>query len=214
MNTRIVIVGAGGFGRELLAWLHGSPRYLSAATVSEIVFVDDRQDASDLPGPIISDVAGYVPHASDQVLCAIGEPGTRDQVVHSLSARAARFATFVDDRVILGERVTIGQGAVLCPGVVVTSDVCIGAHALININASLGHDVRVEDFVTVSPGCNLMGGVVVRKHAYIGAGSTVIPGKTVGARSMVGAGSVVVRSVPPDVTAFGNPSSVIKEVAK
>lgn len=209
MSARIVIAGAGGFGRELYAWIKGSPRYVDEREVSEIVFIDDAVPEVEVPAPVLGTVDEYPPHADDLVLCAIGIPSVRRRVVESLARRGAVFSTFIDDRAVIGSNVSIGKGSIVCPGSVITSDIELGEQVHVNINCSIGHDVRVGDFATMSPACNLMGGVIVEDDVFMGVGATVIPRKRLGARSVIGAGSVVVKNVPSDVTSFGNPSRTI-----
>lgn len=210
MSARIVIAGAGGFGREIHGWLDASPHFLELNSISEIVFIDDSNPEVPVDAPIVSTIVDFAPRASDLVICAIGDPSARRTVVDLLEGRGAIFVTFVDDRAVLGANVTLGSGTLICPGVVVTSNVNFGRHVHVNINCSIGHDVNVRDYVTLSPSCNLMGGVSVSEHAFIGTAVTILPKKSVGERALVGAGSVVVKDIPPDVTSFGNPSVTIR----
>jgi len=207
MGSRIVIAGAGGFGREVHAWLDSSPRFREENAVDEIVFINDGDPEVPVPARVVSRIDEFVPQPNDLVLCAIGVPASRRAVVQKLSDKGAAFATFVHDRAILGANVTIGEGSVVCPGVIITTDIRIGEQVHVNINSSIGHDVTIGDYVTLSPACNLMGGVNVAGDVFFGTAVTVIPGRTIGARSVVGAGSVVVKNVPADVTSFGNPST-------
>ena len=204
--SRIVIVGAGGFGREIFAWLRSSPRFLQRENVDNIVYIDDRQDSTGLPAPCVSSVEAYTPSDSDKFICAIGAPHVRRAVVEKIETRSGKFVPFIHDSVVMGLNVVAKTGLVVCPNVIISSDIQIGAHVHINSNCTIGHDVVIDDFATLSPSCNLTGGVVVKKDAFLGTAVTVIPEKKIGAGSLVGAGSVVLRDVPPGVTSFGNPS--------
>lgn len=210
-QNRLVIVGAGGFGRELHAWVVGSPCFRSKFAIDEVIFVDDNLNKQDLPAPVIESVGRYLPASSDFVLCALGDPAARRSVTEDLLARGARFATFVHDSAILGMNVRLGAGVVVCPHTILTADVVVGEHAQINANCVIGHDVVIGDFVTLSPSCNLTGGVHVQAGAFLGTAVTVIPGKTIGSNATVGAGSVVLRSVKPGTVAFGNPCRQVGE---
>lgn len=211
MSTRVVIAGAGGFGREIHAWLNGSPRFMEVESITDIVYIDDAQPEVPVPAPIICTLAAYVPAPGDALLCAIGIPSIRRAVVESLRERGARFLTFRDDRAIVGANVTMGEGCVVCPGAVITTNVELGLHVHVNINCSIGHDARIGDYTTLSPACNLMGGVTAESEVFFGTAATVIPRKSIGEKSIVGAGSVVVKNVPPNVTTFGNPSVIIRK---
>jgi sugar O-acyltransferase (sialic acid O-acetyltransferase NeuD family) len=195
----------------LHAWINGSPRYIDEQDVSDIVFIDDAVPEVEVPAPVLATVYEYLPLAEDVVLCAVGIPRVRRQVVETLTQRGAVFSTFIDDRAVIGSNVSIGKGSIVCPGSVITSDIELGEQVHININCSIGHDVRIGDFATMSPACSLMGGVIVEDDVFMGVGATVIPRKRLVARSVVGAGSVVVKNVPSDVTSFGNPSRTISK---
>ena len=209
MKKRLVIVGAGGFGREVHSWVNTSPRWRSRAGISEVVFVDDEASKVPMRAPIISTVRDYSPGERNVVICAIGAPGVRRAVVEVLTSKGAQMAIFVHDRAVLGDNVVVGIGTVVCPDVLVSCDVQIGAYVHINTGCSIGHDVTIGDYVTLSSTCNLTGNVAVEDDAFLATAVSVIPGKRIGAGSLVGAGSVVLKNVPAGVTVFGNPSTIV-----
>ena len=212
MNKRIVIAGAGGFGREVHSWLVTSPHYCATESIEEIVFINDVAPAVDLPAPVVSTVSDFYPDPNDLVICAIGSPADRQEMTSTLTSRGAVFATFVHDSTVIGNNVTLGEGTVICPGVILTTDITVGRHVHININSSVGHDVRVHDFVTISPSCNLMGGATVMHNAFLGTATTMVPGTTIHQNTVIGAGSVVVKDIEAEVVAFGNPCLVSRRI--
>ncbi|WP_372342981.1 acetyltransferase [Paeniglutamicibacter sp. ZC-3] len=204
-RKRLVIAGAGGFGRELHAWVVTSPKFVSLVGVQSVVFIDDELNRTGLPAPVVSTIFDYSPEPDDLVLCAIGSPDVRRKVTVELLAKNAQFATFVHDSTVTGHDVELGTGVIICPNTVLTSNVSIGEHTQINAGCVVGHDVVVRSFVTISPSCNLTGGVSIDSGVFLGTAVTVIPGKTVGENAVIGAGSVVVKTVSPNSTNFGNP---------
>ena len=206
MNTRVVIAGAGGFGRELHSALTTSPLYLSRQRVAEVVYIDDRTPTVPVRGDVISSVGDYAPQERDIVLLAIGAPAVRRRVVAMLQSRGARFGTFVHDQALIGEGVELDEGVIICGGVLATSDVKVGAFAQINVNCSIGHDVVIGEYSTLSANCDLTGGVIVGSDAFLGTAVTIAPGKKIGDGAAVGIGSVVIRNVRPHTTVFGNPA--------
>lgn len=209
MKRRLVIVGAGGFGREVHSWVNTSPEWIAKTEIASIVFVDDRLPQIPVHAPVISTLQDYVPDATDLVVCAIGSPVVRRKVVEMLNAKNAQIVSFVHDRAIVGHNVVMGVGVVVCPNALLSSDVRIGEHVHINTGCAIGHDVVVGDFVTLSGGCQLTGNVSVESDVFLSVAVSVIPGKRIGAGSLVGAGSVVLKDVPVGVTVFGNPSVII-----
>jgi sugar O-acyltransferase (sialic acid O-acetyltransferase NeuD family) len=210
VETRIVIAGAGGFGREVHSWLTTSPRFLEQNHVTEIAFVSDVSPVRPVPAPIISTIVDFVPREADFLICAVGSPAGRRTVVDALSAHNAKFATFVHDTAVIGRDVSLHEGDVICPGVILTTDIDVGRHVHININCSIGHDVKIGDFVTLSPACNLMGGVTVESDVFFGTAATVVPGRVVSQSTSIGAGSLVIKDIESFVTAYGNPCVVVR----
>jgi acetyltransferase-like isoleucine patch superfamily enzyme len=100
---------------------------------------------------------------------------------------------------------------VITAGCILTNQIRIGAHVHLNLDSTIGHDVLVEDFVTVAPGVHISGNVTLGGGNNIGTGAAIIQGVRIGAGSVVGAGAVVTEDVPPDVVAVGVPARVIKQ---
>lgn len=206
MAERVVIAGAGGFGRGVWAWMTGSPHHLGAAGISDIVFIDDAPP--DLPpqAAVVDTISGYRPNDDDVVICAVGAPAVRQRIVESLRVKGVRFHTFVDDRAVVAPDVEIGVGSIVCPGSVLSAGVKVGAHTHVNFNCSVGHDTQLGDFSTLSPAVNVMGAVHLGQRAFLGGSSTVLPRLTVGQGAVVGAGAVVLSDVDDGRTVVGIPA--------
>ena len=205
-NFRLVIAGAGGFGRELFGQVTTSPKFLAERSIKDLVFIDDR-DPEKLPGAeIISSIRTFAPQQQDLVLVALGEPESKRAIVGILRERSAPFTSFVHDKAFIGPRVELGEGSIICYGSRLTADVEVAKFATINIGTSLAHDVHVGQFSTVGPGSNLTGGVSLGEMVFAGASSSFLPGVKVGDRARIGLGSVVIRDVPFGAKVFGNPA--------
>jgi len=205
------LVGARGFGREALAWLEGARvlRKGEAVAARFAGFLDDDPTqaqpyglADRLAGPAEAARAGE----RDLYLITLGDSAPRMRYAETIAARGGRFATLIHETVIVGPRCSIGAGTMLCPRAVITTDVVVGEHVLINIAATIGHDARIGDGCTVSSHCDVTGGVVIEEGAMLGSHACVLPGVTIGARSVVGAGSVAIADVAPGATVMGVPA--------
>ena len=71
---------------------------------------------------------------------------------------------------------------------------------------TIGHETRIDDYVTINPGANISGRVYIASGASIGTGVQVLQGIEVNKRAVVGAGAVVTHTVPPNCTAIGVPA--------
>ncbi|MDU8432120.1 acetyltransferase [Pseudomonas syringae] len=211
MNVnKLIIVGAGGFGREVHQWLEDWINCNDGWLLSG--FIDDTKSVHGSKvgyTPILSTIKDYVPAVNDYLVCAIAKPSDKKKVVTDLLSRGCRFFTLIHPRAIVGRNVVVGQGSVICPFTVLSADLWIGMFATINSMCTVGHDVRVGDFVTISGHCDITGGVKLEDEVFLGSGATVAPNVSVGLRSIVGTGSVVIRSVAPDLTVFGVPAKRI-----
>lgn len=212
MTKRILIVGAGGFGREVYTWISDSQKIYPDWEVAG--FLDDKKEAlSGYPYevPIISTVKDYIPRPDEFLVMAIGSPKAKRLVAESLEQKGARFLSFVHHKAILGSHVDLGRGCVLCPYSVLTCDIRIGAFVTINVFSGAGHDVEIGDFSTLSGHVDITGFAKVGKNVFFGSHATVLPGISIGDDAVVGAGSVVIRDVKPGNTVFGNPAKVVFE---
>ncbi len=202
---RILIVGAGGFGREVLQWARDA-----WPTMSERIAGFLSADGHSLDGclcdrGILSTPDAYQPMPGDGLLLAIGVPEVRRRVVQSLLARGAAFLTLVHPTAIVAMSATIGSGAVLCPYAIASAACHVGCFALVNYHASLGHDATAGDFSVLSPYATLGGGSCVKEDVFLGLHASVGPGKTVGARSKVSANSCALANAPADSIIYGVP---------
>jgi len=205
--NRILIVGAGGFGRELFHWVKQHPDYGVAWTIAG--FLDDRSDAlagyAYSPG-VVGSIKDYQVSSGDILLLGVAVPKVKQAVVSHLLARGATFLTLVHPSAVVGGNVSIGRGSVVCPGAVLTSDISIGDFVTCNCSSTIGHDAHLANFVTLSGHCDITGFCRIAEGAFFGSHACVIPKMKVGAWSTVGAGSTVIMNVPENVSVIGNPA--------
>ena len=201
--SRIIIVGAGGFGREVALYLRESHPHTPCG------FIDDNPRAlegHDPTVPLLGAVHGWVPGADDLFVLGIGEPSTRQKLAALLSAGGARFLTLIHPRALVAPNATLGAGVIVGPFCYVSPEARIGDHVVLNVYASVGHDAIVGACCVLSPYVTLLGHSALEERVFIGSQSVVTIGKRVGADAKVGAGSIVYRDVPSGHFAMGNPA--------
>lgn len=203
----IAIIGAGGFGRE--AYFHVLGQIANYGTQREIAFFADAQYA----GGDVRNVAEIEDDKFEAVI-AIGDT----QVRHELSERFAYwpwklpFCTIMHPSVQILDRdtVTIGDGSIICAGVVITTNVKIGEHVHVNLNATIGHDCTIGNCVTIAPGVNISGNVTIGDRVNIGTNASIKEKVTIAPDVVIGMGAVVLSDITEAGTYVGVPAIRVK----
>jgi sugar O-acyltransferase (sialic acid O-acetyltransferase NeuD family) len=209
-TRQLLLVGAGGFGRETAE----AVRAVNAIrpTWRLVGFLDDDPEAQgNLIGgvPVVGPIAAVHDHPDADVVICTGRPGdytSRRLIAQRLGLDDDRYATVVHPSATVGGSCRVGGGSVLLAHVDLTADVAIGRHVAVMPQVVLPHDVTVEDWATLASGVRLGGACKVAEEAYVGSGACVREGLAIGRRAMVGMGSVVTRDVPDERLWFGAPA--------
>jgi sugar O-acyltransferase (sialic acid O-acetyltransferase NeuD family) len=207
----VLIVGAGGFGREISSWAEDTCRATSPGwRVAGFLDDDDGAlDGFDHPLPVLGPVRDHRPRAGELFLLAVGSPRVKLELAGVLSERGARFLTLVHPTSVVARGATLGEGSVLCPYSCATADARLGRWVTVNVHASVAHDTEIGDGSTLSGHCDVTGGAKLGRGVFMGSHAVVLPGVEVGELAYVGAGSVVTRTVRPGITVFGVPARQI-----
>ncbi len=205
----IIIVGAGGFGREVFHWLQDwigfdtNRRY--AFQIKGFLGLDDKElDDFDLPVGILGHEGTYKFQEDDLFVMAVGQPALKRKIANRMIELKAEFFTLVHPTAIVCSSAKIGVGVVLCPFSIVSSDVRLGDFAMLNTQASIGHDCKVGDYCVLSGYASLNGFVTLEDEVFLGTRATVVASKTVGSQSNVSAHALVVSDVPKQTTVLAN----------
>lgn len=204
-----MVVGAGGHGRELLDVVEA----INAVnpTWRVLGMLDDGDPPRNRLRRRRAVLLGGLGHLIDldaDYVIGVGDSEARARVDDAASATGHRAAVLVHPSATVGADVSLAPGVVLAAGVRVTTNVRLGRHTHLNVNAVVSHDGRLADYVTLSPGALVNGEAVLEQHVLLGTAAVVTPGRRIGARTWVGAGGVVVHDLPPDVVATGVPARV------
>lgn len=204
---KLVIIGAGGFGREMVAWARQSVQHEREWTLKGLI--DDNLaalDGKNTPAPLLGTIQDYAPADDEVFICAMGVPAIKRKVSELLLSRGARFTRLIHCTAVLGDNVELGEGVVLCPYTVASANNRLGRGVAINLHSSVDHDACVDNWSQVNCHCDLTGGVQLGKEVFVGSSVSIIPGVKVGDRAYIGAGSVVLRDVPDGAKVFGVPA--------
>lgn len=206
MSTQnLILIGAGGLGREVAAWIAflGLPFRIAG-------FLDDAKTAPDILGR----VSGHSPRGDVVYLTCLGSGSARRRIRLELEARGARFTSLVDPSVRSISSLPTSVNSIIFGPMVISNNVVIGDDLLLHVFAGIGHDVHLGHGVTVGSHVFVGGAAVLKDGCSIHPNASVLPGVTVGEHAVVGAGSVAIRNVEAGTTVFGAPAKIIARAAK
>lgn len=206
-KRRIVVIGAGGHGREIAQLINDIAE--DGGGFEIIGFVDD--DIS-LTGKVIAGlpVLGELSWLTEQpeiaVAVGVGKPAVKQALLQRLSVQRTKVPELIHPSALLGRRISVGAGVQICAGCILTTDISLGSMVTLNRGCHISHDCVIGAFASLHPAVALAGNVSVGEGAELGIGSCSIQGRTIGAWSVVGAGAVITRDVREAVTVVGVPA--------
>ena len=210
---RIVILGAGGFARELVWALRETN---GASPQWEVLgFIDEDKDKH---GKLICDLpvlGGFdwfesIDRQKIRVWSGVGSTLAKQHLADVSKRLGLEFCSLVHRDARMSTYVSIGCGTVITAGTIITTQVRIGDHVTVNLNCTVGHDCDIGNYSTLAPGIHLSGNCKIGEGVELGTGCIVLPGITVGRWSTVGAGGVVINDLPEYSLAVGIPARVIR----
>jgi len=214
MSKDFVIIGCGGFGREVAEITKAIMK--EKKDLNFIGFIDDNKE---LHGKTINNipVLGGMEWITDSYhgeklhfVCAVGEPLTKKRVVERALELGYIPHSLIHPNVQIGFDVTVGDGSIICPSCCITTNISIGKHVIINQICSIGHDAIIEDFVTINPLTAISGGVRLNEGVFVGTSASILQYIEIGEWSVIGAGASVIKNQEAYVVAVGVPAIVKK----
>jgi len=214
MNTKnIVVFGAGGLGREVIWYLEEINSRKDYYNI--LGFIDDSPEleGTSVNGyPVLGNTDWLVNYDKPiSVAICIGNSVDRKMVYEKLSANPnIAYPCILAEGARWSDTVKFGKGCIICPSSIITVNIALGDFVVVNLDCTIGHDSRLDDFVTLYPSVNVSGNVRIGECTEVGVGSNIIQGKTIGNNTIIGAGAVVVRDICENCTAVGVPAVPIK----
>lgn len=204
----IVIIGAGGMGRET-AWLIEQINQVEEKW-NILGYLDDNENVL---GKILNgykvlgkiEILDNLPSETNVVI-AIGNGKIREKIIERLGER--EYPILIHPNVNIAKSSEIGEGTIICSGALISIETKIGKHCIINFNSIVAHDSVIEDFVTIHVNVNISGNVSIEKFSTIGSGSSIYQGKKIEENCMIGIGSAVIKRVKKGKTALGVPAEI------
>src|SRR5665647_1178010 len=210
---KIAIYGAGGFGREVKMLIdqinNQKPVY------NFIGFFDDGEEKGKLINgfPVLGSVNDLNEWSAGSlnIVYAIGNPVVKKEVVEKIKVSNVKYPVLIHPNVLIGmDEVSIGEGSIICAGTIITVNIKIGKHVILNLSCTVGHDTAIGDYSSFMPSVNNSGEVNIHEAVYVGTGAKIINQLEIGENTIIGAGAVVSKSLPANCTAVGVPAKPIK----
>jgi sugar O-acyltransferase (sialic acid O-acetyltransferase NeuD family) len=151
-------------------------------------------------------------HRIDAGIITIGDNWIRKNVYDLVVSQTPqfKFVNAIHPSVIIGNNVKLGIGIIVMAGCIINPNCVVGDFTFFATGAQLEHDSIIEEFASLSAGSVTGGKVKIGKYSAITLGVTIVDRVNIGENTVVGSGSVVLKDLPDNVLAYGNPAKIIR----
>jgi sugar O-acyltransferase (sialic acid O-acetyltransferase NeuD family) len=210
---KIVIIGTGGFAREVLSTINDCNK--NKQKIKVLGFLDDNKSIANTKIenlPILGTTKWILNNSKKDIsyVIGIGDCKSRERIVKKIKTQNIKFETIIHPSVIKSESVKIGEGSIIQAGCILTINIEIGKHVHINIKSTIGHNCIIKDFVTLCPAVIVNGDISIGEGSFIGSGVIMKDKIKIGEGSIVGAGTILINDVPKLSLVVGNPGKIKK----
>lgn len=206
----LIIIGAGGMGRQVLSFAKSCNEYGKEYDIKG--FLDDNPHAMEgydgFP-PVLGTVDGYQIQPNDIFFNSIGDVAAKKDCINKILAKGGEFITLIHPTAIISEGSRVGRGCMFSARSGLGIESTVGDFCLIQDNAIIGHDVHVGNFCRIDCNVVLIAGVKLDDGVCVHTSSVINHNVHVGEEATVGALSFVIRNVKPGTTVQGNPAKRI-----
>ena len=198
---KLCIIGASGFAREAmciikdLGWEHDFFAF----------FQSDRFHKEEkIYGYDVLPLSRFNPREHKAVI-AIADPAIREKIVKEMPEGTEYYSLIHPNVIISSYNVEIGEGAIICAGSILTCDIKMGRHTILNLATTIGHDCTIGDFFTTTPAVNISGRCTIGDRVYIGTNAALRGHNNICNDVTIGMGAVVLKDIESPGVYIGNP---------
>ena len=213
----LVIIGAGGFAREVYWNAQMASGFDSEWTVKGFLDGDVKLTAEDyakLPGDtaLLGDINSYEIDSNDVFTCAVATPSVRKKLIEKILSRGGKFINIINEHARIFPSAVIGIGVTVCLGNGIDDHAELGDYSVMVNGSIVGHDSTIGKYTCMMSHVDIGGGVQIGDEVFIGTKATILPKANIGNGAYIGAGSVVLKKVAANTKVFGNPAMLIPDI--
>jgi sugar O-acyltransferase (sialic acid O-acetyltransferase NeuD family) len=191
---KLALYGYGGHAREVAAQIG-----------EEVTFFVDDQYSNDIAKPISSfDPKEYY------MMVAVGDSKVRFDMVQKLPKETIYFTFIHPTALILDDNIEIGEGSFIGAYSILTTNIKIGKHTILNRGNHIGHDTIIGDYFSAMPGAIISGNVTIYDCVYMGTNSSIREKTSIHSLSTIGINGCVIKNIEQPGTYIGVPTKMIK----
>jgi|SaaInl8_200m_RNA_FD_contig_71_339519_length_8039_multi_7_in_0_out_0_7 sugar O-acyltransferase (sialic acid O-acetyltransferase NeuD family) len=191
----IIIIGAGGFGREIYSYIQDDIHkgFLKNCTFKG--FVDDDEinfkNLKIKEEKWLGTIDEYKYLENDFVIIAIGSIKARNSIISKLNYKKVNFYSYIHNSVFVAADAIVNDGIIICPNSMIQSNALVEQYCILNIFTSIGHDSVLGKGSILSPYCTLNGNVHTGNNLFMGTHSSILLKSNIGSNCSIAAHTVV-----------------------
>jgi sugar O-acyltransferase (sialic acid O-acetyltransferase NeuD family) len=192
---KLALFGYGGHAKEVAAQINNSIDF----------FVDDEY-SNEYAKPI----SLFNPEIY-MMMVAVSDPKHRKEIVKKLPKETRYFKFIHPTAQIFGKDVEIGEGSFIGANSILTTNIKIGKHAILNRGNQIGHDSKIGDYFSAMPGAIVSGNVIIGDNTYLGTNSSIKEKIHITSDVKIGANACVVKNIITSGVYVGVPTKLLKK---
>lgn len=206
---KLYIIGAGGFGREVLQWIKDinkvTPRWEIAG------FLDDDANALDsIPCDykVVGAISNWEPKEDEEFVLCVANPKVKQAIAEKYKAMGAVFPNIIHPTAIVTDFTELGEGVIMWPNAKVSVNSRCGNFTTI-LSKDFGHDNVIGDYCFVAANTTILRNIVIGDRVFIASNAVIANDIHIGNDAYIGMGSIVMKDVPDGYKTFANPARVL-----
>lgn len=209
-KKKLFIIGCGNVG----GFIANNPHEFTGDSYDIIEFLDDDEQkiGKDFFGhKVTGNISTLNQYTAEvAVVICIAHPKIRQLITQKIDSPYVQFPSFISKNAWLSDKIKIGRGTIIYPGVSINYNTIVEDFSIINLNSAIGHDCTISKCCTLAPGVSLAGFSFLEEGVDMGINAATIQGVRIGKNAIIGGMGMVTKNIPPDCTAVGVPARTVK----